>query len=141
MKIRAREWIGLMMLCSILLLPGTGATGQQPKIAQATIPFQFWIGDNPLPAGDYEIKHVVSSTLVVFHSKDGNSDNTQEAYMIPLDESPVNPDKAKLVFRVQDGRHYLYAFWGIYGKRVLTTESERPAPATDNRVDVPVVYR
>jgi len=45
------------------------------------------------------------------------------------------------VFRVQNGRHYLYAFWGIYGKRVLTAESGQPAPAIDTRVEVRVVYR
>lgn len=128
-----------MMLCCVLLLPGTRASGQQPKIAQATIPFPFWIRDNPLPAGDYEIEHVVSSTLVLFRSKNG--DAVQDAYMIPLDDSVVKPSEAKLVLRVRNGRHYLYAFWGIYGKRVLTAESGRPAPATDNRVEVRVIYR
>jgi hypothetical protein len=128
------------MLCSVLLLAGTRANGQQqPKIARATIPFQFWIGDNPLPAGDYEIQHVISSTLVLFRS--ANGDTTQDAYMIPLDDSVVKPDQAKLVFRVQDGRHYLYGFWGLYGKRVLTAESGGQAPAADSRVEVHVAYR
>ena len=139
MKTRARKWIGLGMLCSVLLFAGTRANGQQPKVARATIPFQFWIGDNPLPAGDYEIQHVVSSTLVLFRSTNGAT--TQDAYMIPLDDSPVKPDQAKLVFRVQDGRYYLYTFWGLYGKRVLTAESGRPAPATESLVEVRVVYR
>lgn len=136
---KKRRWIGLGMLCSVLLLPGTRANGQQSKIAQATIPFQFWIGDNPLPAGDYEMEHIVASSLVLFRSTNG--DTVQDAYMIPLDDSPVKPDQAKLVFRVQNGKHYLYAFWGLYGKRVLTIESGRPAPAIDSRLDVPVVYR
>jgi hypothetical protein len=139
MKTQMRKWIGLAMLCSVLLLPGMSATGQQPKIAQATIPFQFWIGDNSLPAGDYEIEHVVASSMVMLRSKNGES--VQEASMIPLDDSLVKPDQAKLVFRVQNGRHYLYAFWGVYGKRVLTSESGKPVPATDSRLDVPVVYR
>jgi hypothetical protein len=139
MKPQTRKWIGLMMLCSVFYLPGTRVTGQQPKIAQATIPFQFWIAGNALPAGDYQIEHVVSSTLVVFRSKNG--DVVQEAYMIPLDDSLVKPDQAKLVFRVQNGKHYLYALWGVYGKRVLTSESGGPAPAADSRLDLPVVYR
>jgi hypothetical protein len=139
MKTKTRKWIGLAMLCSVLLLPGTTVTGQQPKIAQATIPFQFWIGDNSLPAGDYEIEHVVASTLVMFRSKNGKT--SQDAYMIPVDDSVVKPDQAKLVFQVQNGKHYLYAFWGVYGKRVMTSESGRPAPAIENRLDVPVVYR
>jgi hypothetical protein len=139
MKTRSREWIGLGLLCSVLLFAGTPANGQQPKVARATIPFQFWIGDNPLPAGDYEIQHVVSSTLVLFRSTNGAA--TQDAYMIPLDYSTVKPDQAKLVFRVENGRHYLYGFWGVYGKRVLTAESGQPAPPNDSRLEVPVVYR
>ena len=139
MKTHARQWIVLGMLCSVLLLAVTRANGQQPKVAQATIPFEFWIGDNPLPAGDYEIQHVVSSTLVLFRSTNGAT--TQDSYMIPLDDSPVKPDQAKLVFRVQKGRHYLYGFWGVYGKRVLTVESGQPAPPKDSRLEVPVVYR
>ena len=138
MKPQTRKWIGLIMLCSVFYLPGTRADGQQKQIAHTTIPFQFWIGDNPLPAGDYQIEHVVSSTLVLFRSKKG--DTVQEAYMIPLDDSLVRPDQAKLVFRVQNGKHYLYSFWGVYGKRVLTSESGGPAPALDSRLDVPVVY-
>jgi hypothetical protein len=139
MKTRPRKWIGLVLLCAALLFAETPANGQQPKIARATIPFQFWIGDNSLPAGDYEIQHVISSTLVLFRSTNGAT--TQDAYMIPLDDSPVKPDRAKLIFRVQDGRHYLYGFWGLYGKRVLTAESGHPAPAIDTSVEVQVVYR
>jgi len=137
MKTRPRKWVGLGMLCSVLLFAGTRASGQQPKIAGATIPFQFWIGDSTLPAGDYEIEHVISSTLVLFRSTNGNT--TPDAYMTPLDDSSVKPDQAKLVFRVQDGRHYLYGFWGLYGKRVLTAESGRPAPAIDSLVELHVI--
>lgn len=139
MKTQTRRSIGMMMLCAFLLLPGSRVTGQQPKIAHATIPFQFRIGDNPLPAGECQLEHVVSSTLVLFRSKNG--DAVQDAYMSPIDASIVKPDQAKLVFRVQDGKHYLYAFWGVYGKRVLTFESGRPALAIDSRIDVPVAYR
>jgi hypothetical protein len=135
----AKQWIGLTLLCSLLLFAGTQALAQQPKIAHATIPFQFWIGDNPLPAGSYEIEHFVSSTLVLFRSKDGSK--VQQADMIPLDQTAVSLDQAKLVFVVQNGRHYLYAFWGLYGKRVMTAESAQPVPAKDRQLEVPVVYR
>jgi len=75
----------------------------------------------------------------MFPSKNGKT--SQDANMIALDDSVVKPDQAKLVFRVQNGRHYLYAFRGIYGKRVMTSESGRPVPAIENRLDVAVVYR
>src|ERR1035438_4796383 len=58
MQAQTRKWIGSMILCTVFLLPGTRVTGQPPKTAQATIPFEFWIGDTLLPAGDYQIEHV-----------------------------------------------------------------------------------
>jgi hypothetical protein len=139
MKAQTRKWIGLILVCSAFAFTGMQVNAQESKIAQATIPFQFWIGDTALPAGDYEIQHFVSSTLVLFRSKNGKA--VQQAYMAPLDDSVVKPNQAKLVFVNQDGRHYLYAFWGVYGKRGLTADIAQPAPPTNRQLDVPVVYR
>jgi hypothetical protein len=142
MKMRTQSCLRLLMVCFVLFLSGTWAPAQQaqqPKIAHANIPFQFWIGDSRLPAGNYEIQHVESATLVMFRSQDGHT--VQDAYMIPLDVTTVKPDEAKLVFRIDHGSYYLYELWGVYGKRMLTSESALPAPTNANRLNVAVVYR
>ena len=123
---------------TLLILAGQG-TAQKQKIAQATIPFEFWIAGNSLPAGAYQVGHVESTAYLLFRSTDGKI--VQDVYTLPLDEDPVKESEFKFVFRIQDGRHYLYEGWGPYGRRVVTVESGRPAPTGDERVEVPVTYR
>jgi len=55
---------------TLLILAGQG-TAQKQKIAQATIPFEFWIAGNCLPAGDYRIEHVESTSCLLFRSTKG----------------------------------------------------------------------
>ena len=128
----------LLSSLALLLLVGQG-TAQKQTMAQATIPFEFWIAGNRLPAGDYRIEHIDSRAYLLFRSTDGKI--VQNAYTLPLDDDPVKASDAKLVFRIQDGRRYLYEGWGPYGKSVVTVESVRPAPSGDNRVEVPIIYR
>ncbi len=122
----------------LLVLAGQGMA-QKKTTAEATIPFEFWIAGNPLPAGDYWIEHVESTSYLLFRSTNGKI--VQDVYTLPLDEEPVKESEFKLVFRIQDGRHYLYEGWGPYGRRVVAVESARPAPSGDNRAEVPIIYR
>jgi hypothetical protein len=139
MRIRARLFNGFLLVCSVLLLLATPGIAQKEATAHATIPFQFWIGDNQLPAGDYQIEHEVSPTLVMFRIKGGKTAN--EAYMLPIDENPVKESDFKLVFKTENGEHYLYEVWGKYGKRVLTAAYGLPNPTRESRVEVPIIYR
>ena len=123
---------------ALLVLVGQG-TAQQHTTAQATIPFEFWIAGNRLPAGDYWIEHIDSRAYILFRSTDGKI--VQNAYTLPLDDNPAKATEGQLVFRIQDGKRYLYEGWGPYGKSVVTVESVRPAPSGDNRVEVPITYR
>ncbi len=133
-----RLMVAFLGSLAVLILVGQ-ATAQKQRIAQATIPFEFWIAGNRLPAGDYRIEEVESTTYILFRSADGKT--TQDAYTLPIDDNPVKQSAAKLVFRIQDSKHYLYAGWGQYGRRVLTVEAGRAAPSGDNRVEVPIIYR
>src|SRR5437868_2421577 len=126
MKIRATRFDGLLLVCFVLVLLASPGVAQKPKIAQATIPFKFWIGDTQLPAGDYQIEHEVSPTLVMFRSKSTKTAN--EAYMLPIDQNPVKESDFKLVFKTQNGEYYLYEVWGKFGKRILTAAYGTPTP-------------
>ena len=127
----------LLSSLALLLLVGQG-TAQRQTIAQATIPFEFWIAGNRLPAGDYQIEHIDSRAYILFRSTDGKI--IQDAYTLPLDDNPAKATEGKLVFRIQGGKRYLYGGWGPYGQSVLTVESVRPAPSGDSRVEVPIIY-
>lgn len=115
------------------------ADADESKTAHVVIPFDFWIQGTKLPAGTYEMKHVMSPTLVVFTSSD--SRRSTEAFMLPVNDDPVMPSQAKLVFLVQNGQHYLYEAWGVYGRRIVTAQYGMQAPKGNSRVEVPVVYQ
>jgi hypothetical protein len=61
--------------------------------------------------------------------------------MLPIDNDPVKESDFKLVFKAQNGEHYLYEVWGKYGKRVLTAVYGLPNPTRDSRVEIRLVYR
>jgi hypothetical protein len=63
-----------------------------------------------------------------------------EAFMLPVNNDPVKPSEAKLVFLVQNGEHYLYEAWGIYGRRIVTAQYGIAEPSGDRRLEVPLVY-
>jgi len=126
----------LLSSLALLLLVGQG-TAQEQTIVQAKIPFEFWIAGNRLPAGDYRIEHIDSRAYLLFRSADGKV--VQGAYTLPLNDDPAKESDAKLVFRIQDGKRYLYGGWGPYGQSVLTVESVRPAPSGEGRVEVPII--
>jgi len=129
----------LVTVCFGLVLFGRADAANKTKTAHAVIPFDFWIGDTKLPAGNYEMKHSTSPTLLVFTSS-GDKEAT-EAFVLPINNDPVQESQAKLVFLVQHGQHYLYEAWGVYGKRIVTAQYGMPTPTGDMRVEVPMVYQ
>ena len=135
--ISARRLMAIFV-STLALLVGQ-ATAQKQSTAEVTIPFEFWIASSCLAAGDYRIELIESRTYMMFRSADGKI--VQEVYTLPLDDNPAKDNEANLVFRIEDGRHHLYGGWGRYGKSVVTTESVRPAPSGDSRVEVPIIYR
>lgn len=139
MKIATHRLTSLVLTLLVLCYSGTPAIGQQAqRTAHVKVPFEFWVGDTPLSAGDYQLRHVLSPTLVVFTSK--QTKIATEAYMLPVDDEPVKESEAKLVFSVNNGRHSLYEVDGVFGTRVMTAQYGSPKPTGDNRVEVPMAY-
>ncbi len=123
---------------AFLIFAGQGVA-QKQSVPHATVPFEFWIEGYRLPAGDYQIESLQSTSYLLFRSTDGRI--IQVAYALPLDDDPAKESDCKLIFRIKDGRHYLYGGWGPFGRRVLTGESVRPVPSGDDRAEVPLIYR
>ena len=134
--LNAKRLLTISSLLVSLILVGTAQTRME---AHATIPFEFWIEGDRLPAGNYQIEQIESIAYLLFLNSDGKT--VDGAYTLAVDANPVKDSEARLVFRIQNGRRYLYGGWGPYGKHVVTAESTRPAPSGDNRVEVPVIFR
>ncbi len=129
----------LFLTAPVLGMAISSAPAQSKKTAHAIIPFEFWIGGNCLPAGDYVIEHLESTSYLYFRSTDGKS--AQTVYTLPVDDAPAKEGESQLVFELRDANHYLYGGWGPFGRRVLVSESSRPVPSGTNRAEVPIVFR
>lgn len=136
-----QNWISraLITVCFGLILFTHADAAAQSKTAHVVIPFDFWVQDTRLPAGTYEMQHVDLPTLVMFSGSDGRK--SAEAFMLPVNDDPVTPNEAKLVFLVQNGQHYLYEAWGVYGRRIVSAQYGIAAPKGESRVEVPVIYQ
>lgn len=127
----------IVVLSSFVFLTLTPVTiGQDSKTALVSIPFEFCVEGNCLPAGDYTIQHVESTSYLLFRNTNGKV--SAAVFAVPLDEEPATEANSKLIFRVHNGRHYLYEGWGPFGRRVVAAESGWNAPTGAASAEVPI---
>lgn len=85
----------------------SGALAQSQRTAHAMIPFEFWIGGNCLPAGDYMIEHFESTSYLYFRSTDGRW--ALDVSTLPMDDVPAKQSECQLVFELRDANHRMLA--------------------------------
>jgi hypothetical protein len=130
----------ISILSSLVFLSLTSeARVQNPKTAHAVIPFAFCVEGSCLPAGDYIIEQLESTSYLLFRSTDGKS--IAAVFALPVDEDSATEDDSKLIFRIENGRYYLYGGWGPFGRRVVAVESAWTAPSGAARKEVPITFR
>ena len=135
--INAKRQLTVLSLLVLSLLVGQGKAQTRMEV-HASIPFKFWIEGNHLPAGNYQIEQIESIPYLLVLEPNGYV--AAGAYTVATDKDPVKDSEARLIFRIQDGKHYLYGGWGPYGKHVLRTDSKLAVPSGDNRAEVPVNF-
>jgi hypothetical protein len=129
----------IAVLSSLVFLSlTTDARAQNPRTAHAAIPFEFWVEGICLPAGDYIIQPVESTSYLLFRSTDGKS--AAAVFALPVDEDSARGADSILIFRLEKGRHYLYGGWGPFGRRVVAVESGWAAPSEAARIEVPITF-
>lgn len=129
-----------VILASLLMLITVGgALAQTAKTAHASIPFEFRIGGDRLPAGDYVIEHLDATSYLYIRSTNGRT--AHGVYTLPVDDVPAKTEECKLIFEVRNGNWYLYGGWGPFGRRVIVAESTRPEPSGTERVEIPITFR
>jgi hypothetical protein len=95
-------------------LPGPTAT-----TVKASIPFEFWIGPERMPAGPYTLQVIVPSVAII-RSADGKLE--QELFTVDIG-APVAENESRLIFVTRHGKNMLSELWCIEGKRGLTAQS------------------
>ena len=153
-QVRSALWT-ILALCFIQLLAvtvsaqegsptqkaGTAPAGQKhsdPAIhATASIPFDFWIGPEKMPAGQYVLEMIVPSVGVI-RSADGKVE--QELYTLDTGD-PVEEADSRLIFVMQNDKPVLSEIWSIHGKRRLTSRDNDPPEGNAQTKVVALLYR
>jgi hypothetical protein len=92
-----------------LLLAGSAAQAQGTHV-KGTIPFNFVVGNQVLPAGEYEVtSESFGSPAILIRSDDGKA---SASLAMTISCSSYKPaDKTKLVFHIVAGQYFLSQIW------------------------------
>jgi hypothetical protein len=116
----------LVVLATLSLFGAVASANHNAQRQTANIPFDFVIGDETMPAGEYEVGSITNGgeTLRVRGTENQNS---AVRLSIPLQQ--LQPaDKGKLVFRVYQNQYFLAEVWtagDATGRRVLRSSREK----------------
>jgi hypothetical protein len=100
--------IAATLLATASLMAHTGASAQSKL--QATIPFDFTVGNNKLPAGTYVINHIQPQEILMSCEQKHKS---VFVLLTSTDEVRQNPDK--LIFNRYGDQYFLSEVHGDYG--------------------------
>jgi hypothetical protein len=105
-----------------VLFVATAAHAQTTKV-QATIPFNFMVGDHQYPAGDY----LFSNSGVVLRVTDTETGHTPQMILSEACQKTIRADKSELVFNEMGGYYFLQQIWvagSSWGRELPTSKSE-----------------
>jgi hypothetical protein len=97
----------LLTVSLFVVLAGTNAYGQSSTKLKASVPFDFRVGSQSLPAGEYTVAPK-SPTIVVIQSKDGHQSAVAQSNAVQANQSPAN---GKLIFNRNGALYFLSQIW------------------------------
>jgi hypothetical protein len=114
-----------LLRTSLLAVVAAAAVyGQSSETLKFNVPFDFIVGSQTLPAGQYSVEQRYTPDAVVI----GSADHKQGAIVIgaPL-QSPMTQQDRKLVFHRYGNTYFLTEVWGTgnYGRQIPKTRRER----------------
>lgn len=98
----------ILLFCACMFL-AIGASHAQSFILKTTIPFNFVIGNQTLPSGDYTIRPVTQDGKSILLR---SADLKTSVLISPrrCGSGSFKP-KSELLFKVVEGRYYLWQIW------------------------------
>jgi hypothetical protein len=118
---------GITMLTMIvaigLAMAVLPANAQSSGMVVSNVPFEFVVGDNTLPAGEYRITRSLGNALTI-RTADANA----AAIRITNDIQPGKDRHARLVFHRYGDRYFLAEVWsgaGDMGRQLTKSRQER----------------
>jgi hypothetical protein len=107
-----------------VLLMATAAQAQQTNV-KANVPFDFVVGNQAYPAGDYSVKSISDNGIPILINNDQESLKGIE--LSNTCTSAKVSDTTKLVFHRLGGRYFLYQVWtqgNSAGREFLMSKTE-----------------
>ena len=131
MKLMRSAFLGLGLLLAV-----SAANAQEARV-KANVPFDFVVGDQVMPAGEYIVGPAGSlGQAIAIRSENG----TDTALTMPCSLSAPSKD-SKLVFHAVAGRYFLSQIWVegyAQGRQLRTSKTEarlaKDAQASTNLV-------
>jgi hypothetical protein len=117
----------------VLVLCGLGFA-QQVVTARASIPFDFWAQGYEFQAGDYVFDNTLPGSATV-HREGTNS--AIGVSIIPY-AAPQENETPKVIFVLRDGKYFLFEFWSVQDRYVVTAEFEHRGEASERQRQVPL---
>jgi hypothetical protein len=118
-----------LLRTSLLAVVAAAAVyGQSPETFKVNVPFDFIVGGQTLPAGQYRVEQRFIPDVVVINS----ADHTRGAIVIgPGLQSVAAQKDGKLVFHRYGNTYFLTEVWGPgnYGRQIPKTRRERELAA------------
>ena len=112
----------------VAVLAATAVFAQNSTLLQATIPFDFIVGNQALPAGQYTVDRGPATGTVMIRSADGKRAAIVLAQAV---SSAVARDTGSLVFHRYGYTYFLSEVWspGNDGRKLSPTRRERELAA------------
>jgi hypothetical protein len=119
---------GITMLTMIVAIAfvaaGVSANAQSSRTVVSNVPFEFVVGGNALPAGEYRITRALGNALTI-RSADANA----AAMRLTIEIQPgKDKQHARLVFHRYGNSYFLAEVWsgaGDMGRQLLKSRQER----------------
>jgi hypothetical protein len=127
-----------LLITATLSVAQTDARTPASAIATAQIPFDFWIDDTHLAAGEYALYPVLRERNTLVLIRNTKTQAQEQVFLVPTGD-PVRNGDYELVFVVHNGQHYLRELWKSDGKAVLTSQYGLRDSRADTRSEVPLV--
>lgn len=122
------------MLSLALLMTVVTAQAQSRGKLEINIPFEFQIGSQTLPAGEYNVKRLTQNSVLV-QSADGQQSAIAQTPGIVQANANAKASSEKLVFHQYGNQYFLAQVWmvrGSDGRELMKSNAERQAAREQN---------
>jgi hypothetical protein len=128
----------LLPISLFVVLAGTNAYGQSSTRMKVSIPFDFRVGSQSLPAGEYSVVPK-SPSMVVIRSQDGHQSAPALTNAVQANQSSTD---GKLIFNSYGAYHFLSQIWTPgeeTGRKLIKSKIEQEVANLASQSDTTVL--